>query len=127
MKATIAKKRQTFKKENCIVLQPFTKLIPVGFAKTSDETVAVVLAGDVGKYNDEFLVTGEWFAVRVGALFPVAFVALIVILPILAPRVRRAGSSSKRAKSNPSAFVFQVFARAQRLTTSSKIAKLDKD
>jgi hypothetical protein len=46
-------------------VQPFTELKPVGFVASSEnETVAVILAGAIGKLNDEFQANGDWFAVR---------------------------------------------------------------
>src|SRR5260221_3766333 len=44
-KSSIAKKVEALRKTDGTTIQPFTELIPVGFAATSDETIAVVLAG----------------------------------------------------------------------------------
>jgi hypothetical protein len=63
-KSSIAKRFDALRKTDGTMIQPFTELIPVGFVATSDETVAVVLAGVIAKYDGGIQHTGQWFAVR---------------------------------------------------------------
>jgi hypothetical protein len=58
-KSSIAKRFDALRKTDRTMIQPFSELIPVGFVATSDETVAVVLAGAIAKYDGESSTPGN--------------------------------------------------------------------